>query len=45
VSGRNQIGFANWVKLDVECIDTWSLTSDFKFLLRTIPTVLRGTGS
>jgi len=45
VSGRNEIGFDDWVKLDVEYIDTWSLTSDFKILLRTIPTVLRGTGS
>jgi exopolysaccharide biosynthesis polyprenyl glycosylphosphotransferase len=45
VSGRNQVGFADWVKLDVEYIDTWSLANDFKILLRTIPAVLRGTGS
>jgi exopolysaccharide biosynthesis polyprenyl glycosylphosphotransferase len=45
VNGRNQIGFDDWVKLDVEYIDTWSLTNDFKILLRTIPTVLLGTGS
>jgi lipopolysaccharide/colanic/teichoic acid biosynthesis glycosyltransferase len=45
VNGRNQIGFADWVKLDVEYIDTWSLTNDFKILLRTIPAVLLGTGS
>jgi exopolysaccharide biosynthesis polyprenyl glycosylphosphotransferase len=45
VSGRNLVSFADWVKLDVEYIDTWSLTNDFKILLRTIPTVLRGTGS
>jgi exopolysaccharide biosynthesis polyprenyl glycosylphosphotransferase len=45
VNGRNRLGFADWVKLDVEYIDTWSLTNDFKILLRTIPAVLRGTGS
>jgi exopolysaccharide biosynthesis polyprenyl glycosylphosphotransferase len=45
VNGRNQIGFDEWVKLDVEYIDTWSLANDLKILLRTIPAVLRGTGS
>ena len=45
VCGRNSIGFADWVKLDVEYIDSWSLINDFKILLRTIPAVLRGTGS
>ena len=45
VNGRNAIGFSDWVKLDVEYIDTWSLTNDLRILLRTIPTVLRGTGS
>jgi exopolysaccharide biosynthesis polyprenyl glycosylphosphotransferase len=45
VDGRTQVGLADWVKLDVEYIDTWSLTNDFKILLRTIPAVLRGTGS
>jgi len=45
VSGRNQIGFDDWVRLDIKYIDSWSLVNDFKILLRTIPTVLRGTGS
>jgi exopolysaccharide biosynthesis polyprenyl glycosylphosphotransferase len=45
VNGRNRINFADWVKLDLEYIDTWSLTLDFKILLRTIPAVLLGTGS
>jgi len=45
VSGRNQIGFADWVKLDLEYIDNWSLGLDFKLLLRTIPAVIRGTGA
>jgi exopolysaccharide biosynthesis polyprenyl glycosylphosphotransferase len=44
VSGRNEIGFANWVKLDLEYIDTWSLARDAEILLGTIPAVLRGSG-
>ncbi len=44
VSGRNEIGFAEWVKLDIEYIDTWSLLRDLEILLRTIPAVLGGTG-
>jgi exopolysaccharide biosynthesis polyprenyl glycosylphosphotransferase len=45
VSGRNEIGFDDWVRLDLEYIDTWSLRNDFKILLRTIPAVLNGSGS
>ncbi len=44
VGGRNTVDFDGWVKLDLEYIDTWSLTNDFKILLRTIPAVVRGTG-
>jgi exopolysaccharide biosynthesis polyprenyl glycosylphosphotransferase len=45
VSGRNKIGFEDWVRLDLEYIDTWSFASDFLILLRTIPAVLRGDGA
>jgi lipopolysaccharide/colanic/teichoic acid biosynthesis glycosyltransferase len=46
ISGRNQISdFKDWVRLDLEYIDNWSLVLDFKILLRTIPVVLRGTGA
>jgi lipopolysaccharide/colanic/teichoic acid biosynthesis glycosyltransferase len=44
VGGRNAIGFAQWVKLDLQYIDTWSLSEDFKILLKTLPAVMRGTG-
>lgn len=44
VSGRNQIlDFKDWVRLDLEYIDNWSLWLDFKILLRTIPAVFVGT--
>jgi len=45
VEGRNQIGFEDWVRLDLEYIDNWSLTLDCQILLRTLPAVLRGTGA
>jgi exopolysaccharide biosynthesis polyprenyl glycosylphosphotransferase len=45
VNGRNSVGFAEWVKLDIKYIDHWSLFADFKILAKTVPTVLRGTGA
>jgi len=44
VNGRNKVGFSDWVKLDLEYIDRWSLWLDLKIILKTIPAVLRGTG-
>jgi exopolysaccharide biosynthesis polyprenyl glycosylphosphotransferase len=46
VSGRNEVcNFKDWVRLDLEYIDNWSLWLDLKILLRTIPAVFRGTGA
>ncbi|TMP96187.1 MAG: sugar transferase, partial [Verrucomicrobia bacterium] len=46
VSGRNNVkDFRDWVRLDLEYIDNWSLWLDFKILFRTIPVVLFGTGA
>jgi len=42
--GRNDIDFEEWMKLDLQYIDTWSLLLDFKICLRTIPIVLLGRG-
>ncbi len=44
VSGRNNIDFEDWMKLDLEYIDNWSLWLDAKIIARTAPTVLKGTG-
>jgi len=44
VSGRNNIGFDDWVRLDLEYIDNWTFKQDIEIMLKTIPVVLRGTG-
>ncbi|HEV2391148.1 MAG TPA: sugar transferase [Verrucomicrobiae bacterium] len=46
VSGRNNLrDFRDWVRLDLEYIDNWSLWLDFKILCRTVPVVLTGAGA
>jgi exopolysaccharide biosynthesis polyprenyl glycosylphosphotransferase len=45
VSGRDNVDFETWMKLDMEYIDSWSLALDWKILLRTIPRVLTGRGA
>ena len=46
ISGRNEVNeFSDWVRLDLEYIDNWSLWLDIKILFRTIPVVFIGTGA
>lgn len=46
INGRNEINdFDQWMKLDLEYIDNWSLQLDFKIFLKTIPVVLLGRGA
>jgi exopolysaccharide biosynthesis polyprenyl glycosylphosphotransferase len=45
ISGRSGIGFDDWIRLDLQYIDRWSLLLDLRILMRTIPAVLRGTGA
>ncbi|MBV9008184.1 MAG: sugar transferase [Verrucomicrobia bacterium] len=46
ISGRNQVkDFRDWVRLDLDYIDRWSLGLDLKILVRTIPAVLSGLGA
>lgn len=46
VTGRNEVkDFQDWVRLDLEYIDNWSLWLDLGILLRTIPVVLLGFGA
>jgi lipopolysaccharide/colanic/teichoic acid biosynthesis glycosyltransferase len=45
VSGRNKVDFDNWMRLDLEYIDSWSLFLDIKLILLTFPVVLTGRGA
>ncbi len=44
VSGRNNIPFEEWMKLDMLYIDTWSLKLDLILFLSTIKVVFTGEG-
>lgn len=44
VSGRNNIPFEKWMKMDLEYIDNWSFTHDTDLILKTCRVVLTGTG-
>ncbi len=44
VSGRNRLSFEEMVHLDIEYIEGWSLGSDMRILLRTLPAMLQGSG-
>jgi exopolysaccharide biosynthesis polyprenyl glycosylphosphotransferase len=45
IGGRDQLDFETWMKMDMQYIDNWSLSLDWKILVRTIPYVLLGRGA
>jgi exopolysaccharide biosynthesis polyprenyl glycosylphosphotransferase len=45
VSGRNNIKFDEWMKLDLMYIDHWSSAQDLRILFKTIPAVLLRKGA
>jgi lipopolysaccharide/colanic/teichoic acid biosynthesis glycosyltransferase len=45
VSGRNDLSFAEWMTLDLEYVDRWTLGLDVSVLLRTIPAIISGRGA
>jgi exopolysaccharide biosynthesis polyprenyl glycosylphosphotransferase len=45
VSGRSDLDFGDWMTLDLQYIDHWSLTLDARILLRTIPAIVSGRGA
>lgn len=45
VSGRSNLSFDQWMQLDLEYIDRWSLALDGQILLRTIPAILLARGA
>jgi exopolysaccharide biosynthesis polyprenyl glycosylphosphotransferase len=45
VNGRRNIKFKEWMEMDLEYLDNWSLWLDTKILIKTIPAVLLGSGA
>lgn len=45
VSGRSNVDFDEWVRLDIYYIENWTLWLDFVILLKTIWVVVRGRGA
>jgi exopolysaccharide biosynthesis polyprenyl glycosylphosphotransferase len=45
VSGRSDLTFDEWIDLDIQYIERWSLGLELKILLKTIPTVIKGRGA
>jgi exopolysaccharide biosynthesis polyprenyl glycosylphosphotransferase len=45
VNGRREIKFNEWMQMDLEYLDNWSLWLDMKILAKTIPAVLFGSGA
>ena len=43
-SSRNDISFDDWMRMDLEYIDNWSLKLDFVIILKTIRTMFRADG-
>ncbi len=45
VSGRSNLSFEEWMKMDLEYIDNYSPWLDIQLLARTIPAVIAGRGA
>ena len=44
VSGRSDLSFEEWMKMDLEYLDDWSNLEDIRLLVMTLPAVLAGRG-
>ncbi|MDR2840174.1 MAG: sugar transferase [Paludibacter sp.] len=45
VEGRNKVSFDEWIEMDLQYIDNWSLWLDLKLVLKTVIIIFKGTGS
>jgi len=45
VSGRSDLSFDDWLRLDLEYIENWTLWLDFKILFKTVPAVFASSGA
>lgn len=44
VYGRNSVSFEEWMKMDLEYIDNWSLKLDLKLIIHTVAVVFKANG-
>lgn len=44
VWGRNQVSFSEWMQMDLDYIDNWSLLLDFKIIFATIGVIVKANG-
>jgi len=45
IQGRSDLSFEEWVRLDLDYMENWSLWLDLKILLKTVPAVIKGKGA
>jgi lipopolysaccharide/colanic/teichoic acid biosynthesis glycosyltransferase len=45
VSGRNRVGFEDWMRMDMRYLNQWSLGLDLALLARTVRVVVRAEGA
>lgn len=45
ISGRNNISFKQWMQMDREYIENWSIWLDLEILAKTVPVVILGRGA
>jgi exopolysaccharide biosynthesis polyprenyl glycosylphosphotransferase len=44
INGRNKLLFYEWMRLDLQYIDQWSIQLDLKILLKTLPVFIKADG-
>jgi exopolysaccharide biosynthesis polyprenyl glycosylphosphotransferase len=45
IRGRSDLSFQEWMALDLQYVDGWSLGLDFAIVMRTVPALLSGKGA